>query len=209
MKINIVRLCAFIAAISFFGCEKQGLTGLSSLINLSDEAPGTNCAAGGVKVVSGLDANRDNILEDNEIQNVKYVCNSTQVSDKQLIIYFPANGVGYSTSSASGYIDTIEVLRDFNILNYSDADSITFSAYLQTSDSSVSCTVNLFNMTDNTPINNTTLTSNSTNVELKTTQVNFLNDLPHTPIKLGIQVRSGQEGTVVYYILPMITIYRH
>ena len=73
MKINIVRLCAFIAAISFFGCEKQGLTGLSSLINLSDEAPGTNCAAGGVKVVSGLDANRDNILEDNEIQNVKYV----------------------------------------------------------------------------------------------------------------------------------------
>jgi len=208
MKIKIILLCASITAISFFGCEKQGLTGLSSLINLSDEAPGTNCAAGGVKVVSGLDANRDNILEDNEIQNVKYVCNSTQVSDKQLIIYFPANGVGYSTSSASGYIDTIEVLRDFNILNYSDADSITFSAYLQTSDSSVSNTVTLYDMTNNVPINNTALTSSATASEFKTTTVNFLHDLPQTPVNLGIQLKSGQEGTIVSYYLPIITIYR-
>jgi hypothetical protein len=146
------------------------------------------------------------VLEDNEIQNIKYVCNAS--SDKQVIIYFPANGVAYSTSSASGYVDTVEVIRDFNILNYANADSINFSAYLQTSDSSVSCTLNLYNLTNNTIINNTTLTSNATEAELKTTQVNFLNDLPQAPINLGIQVRSGQQDTVVYYYLPMITIYR-
>jgi hypothetical protein len=93
-------------------------------------------------------------------------------------------------------------------VNYADADSINFSAYLQTSDSSVSSTVNLYDMTNNVPINNTTLTSNSTQSEFKTTSANFLHDLPQTPINLGIQLKSGLDGTIVYYYLPMITIYR-
>lgn len=208
MKIKIVLICAFIATI-FFGCEKQGLTGLSSLIILTDEPPGANCAAGGVKVASGLDANRDNILQDNEIQNVKYVCNSSSVPDKQVILYFPANGVSYSDSSASGSVDSIEVINNFNITNYPDADSISFSAYLQTTDLSVTCTVDLYDRTNNAVINNTTLTSNSTTGELKATSVNFLNNLPQSSINLGIQVKSGLEGTVVSYYIPMITIYRH
>lgn len=206
MKIKIVLACFIIVTIFFYGCTKQGDVGQSSLLNLIPEPPGPNCAAGGVKVMSGVDANRNGVLEDNEIQNVKYICNGS--SDKQVIIYFPANGIGYSTTSASGYVDTVEVLRDFNILNYANADSINFSAYLQTSDSSVSSAVNLYDMTNNVPINNTTLTSNSTASEFKITSVNFLHDLPLSPINLGIQVKSGQEGTIVYYYLPMITIYR-
>lgn len=210
MKIKLVLICTFIAII-FFGCDKQGLTGLSSLINLSDEPPGANCSTGGVKVVSGLDANRDNILEDNEIQNVKYVCNGVPISDKQVILYFPANGVGYQTDSASGYVDSVEVIHNFNIANYPDADSISFSVYLHTSDSNVPCTVDLYDRTNNVVINNTTLTSNSTGAsgELKTTSVNFLSALPQSSIDLGIRIKSGQDGTVVYYYLPMITIYRH
>ena len=100
MKINIVLACAFIALIFLYGCTKQGDVGQSSLLNLITETPGPNCANGGIKVVSGVDANRNGILEDNEIQNVKYVCNAS--SDKQVIIYFPAYGVAYSTSSAAG-----------------------------------------------------------------------------------------------------------
>ncbi len=206
MKIKIVLAFVAVTSIFHYGCTKQGDVGQSSLLNLIPEPAGPNCPAGGVKVMSGVDANRNGVLEDNEIQNVKYVCNGS--SDKQVIIYFPANGIGYSTTSAGGYVDTVEVLRDFNILNYANADSINFSAYLQTSDSSVSCTVNLYDMTNNVPINNTTLSSNSTPSELKITTVNFLHDLPQAPIKLGIQVRSGLEGTIVYYYLPMITIYR-
>jgi hypothetical protein len=206
MKIKIVLAFVFITSIVHYGCTKQGDVGQSSLLNLIPEPAGSNCPAGGVKVMSGVDANRNGVLEDNEIQNVKYVCNGS--SDKQVIIYFPANGIAYSTTSASGYVDTVEVLRDFNILNYANADSINFSAYLQTSDSSVSSTVNLYDMTNNAPINNTTLTSNSTSSELRITAANFLHDLPQTPIKLGIQVKSGLEGSIVYYYLPMITIYR-
>ena len=207
MKIKIVLAFVFITLLFHYGCTKQGDVGQSSLLNLIPEPAGPNCFAGGIKVVSGVDANRNGVLEDNEIQNVKYVCNGT--ADKQVIIYFPANG-SYSTTSASGFVDTVGVLRDFNIANYAEADSINFSAYLQSSDSAVSCTVNLYDMTNNVPINNTSLTStsNSTLPEFKATSVNFLRDLPQAPIKLGIQVKSGLEGTVVYYSLPMITIYR-
>jgi hypothetical protein len=208
MKIKIVLTCAFIATI-FFGCTKEGTTGQSSLLNLIPEPPGANCASGGIKVVSGLDANRDNVLEDNEIQNVKYVCNgSNGSSDKQVILYFPANGIAYETSSAAGQIDSLEVINDFDISNYTNADSITFSSYLQTTDPNVSDTLDLYDLTNNTVINNSTLISNSTTWDWKTTAVNFLNNLPTAPIKLGIRQKSGQEGTVAMYYLPMLTIYK-
>jgi hypothetical protein len=208
MKIKLLLTCAFLAVI-FFGCTKEGTTGLSSLISLVPEPPGANCSAGGVKVVSGLDGNRDNILEDDEIQNVKYVCNgSTGSSDKQVILYFPANGIAYETSSAAGQIDSIEVINNFDISNYTNADSITFSSYLQTTDPNVSDTLDLYDLTNNTVINNTTLTSNSTSLDWKTTTLNFLTDLPHSPVKLGIRQKSGLEGTIVRYYLPMLTIYK-
>jgi hypothetical protein len=206
MKIKIVLACAFITSIFFYSCSKQGDVGQSSLLNLIPEPPGVNCPAGGVKVMSGVDANRNGVLEDNEIQNVKYICNGS--SDKQVIIYFPATGLAYETSSAIGYTDTIEAINNFNILNYQNADSINFSSYLQTTDPNVSCTLNLYDLTNNARINNTTLTSNATTWEWRTTSVNFLNDLPPAPIKLGIQETSGQEGTIVRYYLPIITIYR-
>jgi hypothetical protein len=209
MKIKIVLTCAFMASIFLYGCTKQGDVGQSSLLNLIPEPPGANCASGGIKVVSGIDANRNNVLEDNEIQNVKYVCNgSTGSSDKQVILYFPANGIAYETSSAAGQIDSLEVINNFDISNYTNADSITFSSYLQTTDPNVSDTLDLYDLTNNTVINNSTLTSKSTSLDWKTTTLNFLNDLPQAPIKLGIKQKSGQEGTVVRYYLPMLTIYK-
>ena len=181
MKIKIVLTCAFIATI-FFGCTKEGDAGQSSLLNLIPEPPGANCASGGIKVVSGIDANRDNVLEDNEIQNVKYVCNGNNgSSDKQVILYFPANGIAYETSSAAGQIDSLEVINNFDISNYTNADSITFSSYLQTTDPNVSDTLDLYDLTNNTVINNSTLTSDSTSLDWKTTSVNFLNDLNKLP----------------------------
>jgi hypothetical protein len=208
MKIKTALASAFIGSI-FLSCSKQGDVGQSSLLSLITEPAGANCAYGGVKVVSGVDANRNGVLEDNEIQNIKYVCNgSPGAPDKQIILYFPANGVAYSTTSAAGHIDSIEVINNFDISNYPNVDSIAFSSYLQTSDPNVSDTLNLWDLTHNTVINNTTLVSNATDAVLKTTALNFLNDLPQGPIQLGIQQKSGQEGTEVTYYLPMITMYR-
>ncbi|QXP52325.1 hypothetical protein [Cellulophaga sp. HaHa_2_1] len=81
-KINLFFL---IISFLFIACEgdqgstgatgAQGSDGATSLINISDEAPGSNCENGGQKIETGLDANENGILEANEIQNTRYVCN--------------------------------------------------------------------------------------------------------------------------------------
>jgi hypothetical protein len=56
-----------------------GANGLSSLIKTTTEPAGANCASGGVKVETGIDANSNGVLDAAEIQTAqtKYVCNGT------------------------------------------------------------------------------------------------------------------------------------
>ncbi len=53
----------------------HGNTGYNSLLAISDEATGENCAGGGKNISSGLDKNRDDILNDTEITETEYICN--------------------------------------------------------------------------------------------------------------------------------------
>lgn len=53
----------------------NGSPGKTSLINIVAEAQGANCMAGGFKVTSGIDQNSNGVLDANEVQNTKYVCN--------------------------------------------------------------------------------------------------------------------------------------
>jgi len=53
----------------------DGATGLNSLINTSPESSGDNCAIGGLKLETGLDANANNILETEEVTSTNYICN--------------------------------------------------------------------------------------------------------------------------------------
>lgn len=59
-----------------------GANGLSSLIKTTTEPAGANCATGGVKVETGIDANSNGVLDAAEIQTAqtKYVCNGTSGS---------------------------------------------------------------------------------------------------------------------------------
>lgn len=52
--------------------------GFTSLIQMVDEPPGANCQAGGVAIHSGLDANRNGVLDTGEIAVTKYVCNGPE-----------------------------------------------------------------------------------------------------------------------------------
>jgi hypothetical protein len=51
-----------------------GTSGNNSLVFLSDEVSGPNCLNGGKKFQSGIDQNRDNILGENEVLQVEYIC---------------------------------------------------------------------------------------------------------------------------------------
>lgn len=55
----------------------NGATGAQSLIRTTTEAAGGNCGTGGVKFETGIDANKNGTLEDNEVDatKTKYVCN--------------------------------------------------------------------------------------------------------------------------------------
>ena len=49
--------------------------GKSSLINVYSEPKGTTCANGGIKIEFGVDNNRNNILDGNEVTQTKFICN--------------------------------------------------------------------------------------------------------------------------------------
>jgi hypothetical protein len=61
----------------------DGDAAIKTLINTTDEAPGTNCANGGVKIEVGDDTNGDGILEATEIDDslTRYVCNGEDGQD--------------------------------------------------------------------------------------------------------------------------------
>lgn len=53
----------------------SGATGLSSLVRVTPEPSGSNCAEGGVRIDTGVDDNADAVLDLLEIDNTAYVCN--------------------------------------------------------------------------------------------------------------------------------------
>lgn len=59
----------------------DGQNGFNALVVVNDEAPGDNCAAGGVKISVGQDANENGTLDSDEIASVSFVCNGADGND--------------------------------------------------------------------------------------------------------------------------------
>ena len=57
----------------------NGTDGLNALIATATEAVGDNCAAGGVRILVGLDLNGDAILSTDEVTDTRYVCNADEL----------------------------------------------------------------------------------------------------------------------------------
>lgn len=57
-----------------------GATGLSSLTAIVAEAAGANCTYGGTKTTSGLDSNRNDVLDAGEVTSTQYVCNGAGIN---------------------------------------------------------------------------------------------------------------------------------
>ncbi len=45
-----------------------------SLVELSEEAPGSNCTNGGTAIVTGIDENEDGVLQEGEVTDTAFVC---------------------------------------------------------------------------------------------------------------------------------------
>ncbi len=83
------RLCAtaLFSAVLLSGCgggssdtgtnPSSPATGSGTLLRIAAEAPGSNCAAGGVRIQSGMDIDANGVLADSEVSSTQYVCNGT------------------------------------------------------------------------------------------------------------------------------------
>ena len=79
MKIKHLFFSAMLSMLIFSGCKKEGPAGqdgFNSLIRTSVEPAGDNCTQGGLKVETGLDLNRNSILDNSEVLSVDYVCSN-------------------------------------------------------------------------------------------------------------------------------------
>lgn len=85
---------------SFILCHGSvGQDGLSSLTVSKTENPGANCANGGIQLLTGQDLNDNNVLDDNEIESIEYVCNGAP-ADTDYHEYYFSNGLDNYTGTS-------------------------------------------------------------------------------------------------------------
>ncbi len=113
-------------------CHGETGAGLAALINLSDEAAGSNCAAGGTRVDSGLDQNGNDELDPGEIQRSDYVCHgdnglASLVSSQSETagVHCSSGGIRIDSgldTDADNILDATEVLTTNYVCHGSDGE---------------------------------------------------------------------------------------
>lgn len=115
----------------------DGTNGYNSLINLLEEAPGSNCANGGFFIEVGLDVNSNDVLDTDEVNMNTFICNGIDGNDgvdaDQILVLTVnepegencADGgvkllIGYD-SNQNGALDTEEVTSISFVCNGEDA----------------------------------------------------------------------------------------
>ena len=182
----------------------DGVNGISSLLDVVELESSDSCLSGGYKVLSGLDLNQDSMLDEEEIQQTEYICNGTDGVDggydKQVVLKWD----GHPGTSSTNYqlMPSHFYIRNFDIRNYTNVDSVVFTAYLGGSG-----TMQLYDVTNKKVIANSTLSSNSTRLKLYKT-VNLINELPQEPIVLAIRLKTSQKGYSFSVLVPKLILYR-
>ncbi|MEQ9309753.1 MAG: hypothetical protein RLN90_09885 [Balneolaceae bacterium] len=167
----------------------NGLDGNISLLNISDESAGTNCANGGVKIESGIDSDSNGTLDTGEIQITRFICNGVDGGfDEQirLVVYSYSAGSNGNFGNTSGVI--LGDLVEFSKNNYIGVDSIVFVPNIRTDNPSFTAFADLYDNTNNTVIVGSTVSTTNT-VQTFVRSGNIYNALPTDQVDLAIQFR--------------------
>ncbi len=89
MKVEALFVTVLFVLLPMAGCLSSSADetteddekGMNSLIRITDEDSGENCAYGGVKIESGIDIDNNQNLSDNEVDSTSYVCNGEPGDD--------------------------------------------------------------------------------------------------------------------------------
>jgi hypothetical protein len=98
----------------------------SSLISVTEEAPGENCADGGTRISTGIDDNQNSILDADEIDAVEFICNDPPIIDPQPLVDVtdeePGDNCEYGgTRISSGNDDNSD-----GVLDADEVDSVDY-----------------------------------------------------------------------------------
>ena len=200
MNRKILLLFQILLFSIILGCTKEGHDGKTSLIDMIPEPIGENCIAGGIKIISGIDLDNNNILDENEIQDSAFICHGNDGSlyyDKLVRLVISYHGITTTSANWDLISSTTHRLSDFNRDDYGLVDSIIFGPPIYTENSNNTCIVELYNLTDGVPIQNSMIETNNTEAQYHYS-TNIYEYLPSKRIDLGIRIRSEIEGQRVF-----------
>ena len=87
---------------------ENGADGYDSLVSATDEPAGENCANGGKKFISGIDTDRNGVLDESEIKNSYYICNGENAVEASEEV--TSSGCTITTISSDENLDFISSL---------------------------------------------------------------------------------------------------
>jgi hypothetical protein len=101
-----------------------GSNGKNSLISFVTEGAGANCSSGGYKVMSGVDTNGNNVLDDSEVQSTKYICNGDE--GRVSLVSVVAEAAGANCTSGGFKVTTGLDMNRNNILDNSEVQGTQY-----------------------------------------------------------------------------------
>lgn len=186
-----------------------GPHGLKSLIDLQYFGTDATCTTGGVTIKSGIDQNNNNVLDPVEVDNVKHICFTQSSNPQDRLIILPIDWSANTTNTTP--VSGIGIIK-FNKNNYPGVDSIILVCKPYVGNSSNTAIVKLYNFTDNTTVNNGTISTNnlfSTSAQAYLVSGNVFSSLPNYEIALGVSLQSSNEGIMAATGSCFLYLYRH
>lgn len=173
----------------------NGVDGNVSLVNITDEATGSNCENGGVKIDSGVDDDGDGTLDIEEISITRYICNGVDGGfDEQIrLTIYESPTFSISTTSSTMGTTLGQGLIKFDITSWVGVDSVIFMPNFNTSNGSVTAFAELYDGTNDSVIVGTSISTNNTSFMLYES-ANIYSQLPKEEITLFMQLRIASSS---------------
>ncbi|MFH2144133.1 MAG: hypothetical protein ABIJ97_17030 [Bacteroidota bacterium] len=124
-----------------------------------------------------------------------FTLNESMSNDKQIRFEFgPSNTYGLTTTDGQIIDKPSQTIIKFNKDNYSNIESIVFGASIYSSSSSSNCIVELWDITNNSIIANSSLNTSNINETYIESQ-NILLNIPNGEITLAVKIKSDTENS--------------
>jgi 2',3'-cyclic-nucleotide 2'-phosphodiesterase (5'-nucleotidase family) len=143
LKMTTLATCI---ALTLTGCNgDDGDNGQTSLLSFEDVDPGDECVYGGTLVKAGIDTNGNNVLDNSEVTEENFICNTDALSEKPFTLQLlhtadmdGATGALENVKAFSANLDALKSQYPDNTLVLSSGDNyIPGSRYTAASDDSM------------------------------------------------------------------------